>query len=77
MVTRALPKRISSGGMPTIAVKAPTAAPSKANPRTELDRPRSRCTAAMRASQLETRIPWMRKTSATETRADLSRSATK
>jgi hypothetical protein len=60
--------------MVMMAVKAPTAAPSRAKPRTELERARSRWTAGMRESQLETRIPWIRKTTATEMRADFSRS---
>src|SRR6266545_3734945 len=73
VVTRALPKRTSRRGMPTIAAKAPPEAPSRARPSTPLASRKSAWTAGMRANQFETRTPWMKKTTATETRADFSR----
>ena len=74
VVTRALPNRTSRRGMPTIAAKAPPEAPRRARPSTPLASRSSAWTAGMRASQFETRTPWMKKTTATETRADFSRS---
>src|SRR5580700_6089337 len=74
-VTRALPKREIRCETPSIAANAPPDAPNNDSPNTEFETFNERCMAGIRASQLETIIPWIRKTSETETRAALSTKA--